>query len=73
VTVVQSVRWAQLECYYVNLIIFLQPEFVGELPRGLGAHDFGLKDFFSVAALFGSGFQEGADDSRGRGPAYAGS
>ncbi len=32
---------------------FLQPEFVGELPRGLGAHDFGLKDLFAAAALLG--------------------
>jgi len=34
-------------------ITFLQPEFVGELPRGLGAHDFGLKDLFAAAALLG--------------------
>ena len=34
-------------------IAFLQPEFVGELPRGLGAHDFGLKDLFAAAALLG--------------------
>ena len=34
-------------------ITFLQPEFVGELPRGLGAHDFGLKDLFAAAALTG--------------------
>ncbi|HVT74762.1 MAG TPA: hydrogenase maturation protease [Lacunisphaera sp.] len=34
-------------------ISFLQPEFVGELPRGLGAHDFGLKDLFAAAALTG--------------------
>ena len=32
-------------------ITFLQPNFVGELPRGLGAHDFGLKDLFAAAAL----------------------
>lgn len=25
----------------------------GELPRGLGAHDFGLKDLFAAAALLG--------------------
>jgi hydrogenase maturation protease len=35
-------------------ITFLQPEFVGELPRGLGAHDFGLKDLFAAAALLGT-------------------
>ena len=34
-------------------ITFLQPEFVGDLPRGLGAHDFGLKDLFAAAALLG--------------------
>ena len=34
-------------------ITFLQPGFVGELPRGLGAHDFGLKDLFAAAALLG--------------------
>jgi hydrogenase maturation protease len=34
-------------------ITFLQPESVGELPRGLGAHDFGLKDLFAAAALLG--------------------
>jgi len=28
-------------------------ERVGELPRGLGAHDFGLKDLFAAAALIG--------------------
>jgi len=34
-------------------ITFLQPENVGDLPRGLGAHDFGLKDLFAVSALLG--------------------
>jgi hydrogenase maturation protease len=34
-------------------ITFLRPEFVGDLPRGLGAHDFGLKDLFAAAALLG--------------------
>lgn len=34
-------------------VTFLQPESVGELPRGLGAHDFGLKDLFAAAALIG--------------------
>ena len=34
-------------------ITFLQPLDVGELPRGLGAHDFGLKDLFAAAALLG--------------------
>ena len=34
-------------------ITFLQPKFVGDLPRGLGAHDFGLKDLFAAAALLG--------------------
>ena len=32
-------------------ITFLQPRNAGELPRGLGAHDFGLKDLFAVSAL----------------------
>jgi hydrogenase maturation protease len=35
-------------------VTFLQPRDVGELPRGLGAHDFGLKDLFAVSALLGS-------------------
>lgn len=34
-------------------ITFLQPRRVGDLPRGLGAHDFGLKDLFAAAALLG--------------------
>ncbi len=34
-------------------ITLLQPRHAGELPRGLGAHDFGLKDLFAVAALLG--------------------
>ena len=32
-------------------IRFLQPRNVTDLPRGLGAHDFGLKDLFAVSAL----------------------
>lgn len=32
---------------------YLQPRDVGDLPRGLGAHDFGLKDLFAVSALVG--------------------
>ncbi|MDP1581313.1 MAG: hydrogenase maturation protease [Candidatus Didemnitutus sp.] len=31
----------------------LRPERVGDIPRGLGAHDFGLKDLFAAAALLG--------------------
>jgi hydrogenase maturation protease len=34
-------------------ITFLQPRDAGDLPRGLGAHDFGLKDLFTVSALSG--------------------
>jgi hydrogenase maturation protease len=34
-------------------VTYLQPKRVGELPRGLGAHDFGLKDLFAAAALLG--------------------
>ncbi|HET7536593.1 MAG TPA: hydrogenase maturation protease [Candidatus Didemnitutus sp.] len=34
-------------------ITFLQLDSVGALPRGLGAHDFGLKDLFAAAALLG--------------------
>jgi hydrogenase maturation protease len=34
-------------------VTHLQPTRVGELPRGLGAHDFGLKDLFAAAALLG--------------------
>ena len=32
---------------------YLHPERVGDLPRGLGAHDFGLKDLFAASALIG--------------------
>ncbi len=32
-------------------ITCLHPRNAGDLPRGLGAHDFGLKDLFAVAAL----------------------
>lgn len=32
-------------------VTFLQPQRVGDLPRGLGAHDFGVKDLFAAAAL----------------------
>jgi hydrogenase maturation protease len=34
-------------------IAFLQAGRVAEIPRGLGAHDFGLKDLFAAAALTG--------------------
>lgn len=34
-------------------ITYLRPERVGDLPRGLGAHDFGLKDLFAASALIG--------------------
>ena len=34
-------------------ITHLRPKLVGELPQGLGAHDFGLKDLFAAAALIG--------------------
>lgn len=34
-------------------IACLHPERVGDLPRGLGAHDFGLKDLFAASALIG--------------------
>jgi hydrogenase maturation protease len=34
-------------------ITHLQPTRVADLPRGLGAHDFGLKDLFAAAALLG--------------------
>lgn len=34
-------------------ITFQQPRNSDELPRGLGAHDFGLKDLFAVSALLG--------------------
>lgn len=34
-------------------ITYLRPRTVCELPRGLGAHDFGLKDLFAVSALSG--------------------
>jgi hydrogenase maturation protease len=34
-------------------LTYLQPKRVSELPRGLGAHDFGLKDLFAASALIG--------------------
>ncbi len=34
-------------------VTYLHPDRVGDLPRGLGAHDFGLKDLFAAAALLG--------------------
>ncbi len=34
-------------------VTYLQPKRVADLPRGLGAHDFGLKDLFAAAALIG--------------------
>ena len=34
-------------------ITYLNPQRVGDLPRGLGAHDFGLKDLIAAAALLG--------------------
>ncbi len=35
-------------------ITLLRPERVADLPRGLGAHDFGVKDLFAASALLGS-------------------
>lgn len=34
-------------------LTYLEPQRVADLPRGLGAHDFGLKDLFAAAALLG--------------------
>lgn len=34
-------------------ITYLRPRRVVDLPRGLGAHDFGLKDLFAASALIG--------------------
>lgn len=34
-------------------ITYLKPGHITELPRGLGAHDFGLKDLFAASALIG--------------------
>lgn len=34
-------------------ISYLQPRRIGDLPRALGAHDFGLKDLFAASALIG--------------------
>ncbi len=34
-------------------LTYLRPERVADLPRGLGAHDFGLKDLFAACALLG--------------------
>lgn len=34
-------------------VTYLRPRTAGELPRGLSAHDFGLKDLFVTAALLG--------------------
>jgi len=35
-------------------ITLLQPKRVADLPRGLGAHDFGVKDLFAASALLGA-------------------
>lgn len=35
-------------------ITLLEPERVADLPRSLGAHDFGVKDLFAAAALLGA-------------------
>lgn len=37
-----------------GIISHLRPERVADLPRGLGGHDFGLKDLIAAAALTGS-------------------
>lgn len=37
----------------VGEVSYLRPQRVTELPRGLGAHDFGLKDLFAASALTG--------------------
>lgn len=34
-------------------LTYLRPKRIGDLPRGLGAHDFGLKDLFVASALLG--------------------
>lgn len=34
-------------------IVFMEPEVVDDIPRGLSAHDFGVKDLFAAAALMG--------------------
>lgn len=38
---------------HAGAITYLNPERVADLPRGLGAHDFGLKDLFAASALLG--------------------
>jgi hydrogenase maturation protease len=35
-------------------VTLLQPRRVADLPRGLGAHDFGVKDLFAASALLGT-------------------
>lgn len=37
----------------VGTVLHLRPSCPGELPRGLSAHDFGVKDLFAAAALLG--------------------
>lgn len=44
---------ATLDGRAAGAVTFLQPGRVAEIPRGLGAHDFGLKDLFAAAALTG--------------------
>jgi hydrogenase maturation protease len=34
-------------------VTHLRPQRIADLPRGLGAHDFGVKDLFAAAALLG--------------------
>jgi hydrogenase maturation protease len=36
-----------------GVVTYLNPGRVADLPRGLGAHDFGLKDLFAASALLG--------------------
>lgn len=35
-------------------VTLLRPERVADIPRGLGAHDFGVKDLFAASALLGT-------------------
>ena len=44
---------ATLDDRPAGTVSYLRPAHCGELPRGLGAHDFGLKDLFNVATLLG--------------------
>lgn len=45
---------ATLDGKPAGTVTLLEPKRVADLPRGLGAHDFGVKDLFAASALLGA-------------------